>query len=331
MILSCRRGIQAELSNNKLGILLTNVYHDISGVVPILPTPFNADETIDERAFEQILAFVKSAGCTVVGLPAFGSEFYKLSGEERSRILDIVFENANGLKIIVQCNHPSRIIVKGLIKDAEARGAIAINVALPRMIPVSENDLFKYAGSVCSCTNLPVILQDYNPGGMIIGLEFAKRLSDEYENFRFIKYEVSGIGPLIKEILDATHEKIKVFSGWGGSYLLEQFSAGIAGIMPGVPLADYFVKIWQLVSSGNTYEASSMFAAISSYLSFSLQNLEMFHHAEKRLAVKRGIIKSAVVRSVSIELDSFQEKYLDRIINQTCNAIEQNGLNVNAK
>ena len=307
---------------------MANILSDINGVVPILPTPFNNDESIDESAYENILSFAQSAGCATVGLPAFGSEFYKLSGEERNRILDTVFKHANGLNIIVQCNHASPVVVQGLIRDAEKRGASAINTALPRAMPVSENQLFKYASAVCSSTKLPVILQDYNPGGTIIGLDFVKKLSDEFENFRFIKYEVPGIGPMIKNILNATSEKVKVFSGWGGSYMLEQFSAGIAGIMPGIPLADYFIKIWEHACLGHMKEAMDMFAAISAYLSFSLQHLEMFHHAEKRLAVRRNIIRTSVVRSVSVELDEYQEKYLELVLNQTCNAIEKYGLKI---
>jgi hypothetical protein len=56
--------------------------------------------------------------------------------------------------------------------------------------------------------------------------------------------------------------------------------------------------------------------------------LEIFHHAEKRLAVRRGIIKSPVVRCASIELDYFQEKYLELLLDQTCEAIEQFELKV---
>ncbi|HZG25780.1 MAG TPA: hypothetical protein VEZ17_14420, partial [Chitinophagaceae bacterium] len=70
---------------------------DISGVIPILPTPFNDDESLDESGYETILGFAKKAGCKTVGLPAFGSEFYKLSAGERYRILETVFELGTGL------------------------------------------------------------------------------------------------------------------------------------------------------------------------------------------------------------------------------------------
>jgi hypothetical protein len=71
-----------------------------------------------------------------------------------------------------------------------------------------------------------------------------------------------------------------------------------------------------------------MFSAISPYLSFSLQNLEMFHHVEKRFAVRRGIMKSSVVRSVSIDLNKYQEKYLELVLDETCDVLEKYGLKV---
>jgi 4-hydroxy-tetrahydrodipicolinate synthase len=212
-----------------------------------------------------------------------------------------------------------------MVEEAEKLGAAAINTALPRTMPASEQQLYKYASTICSSTSLPVIIQDYNPGGPLIGFDFVMRLSDQFENFRFIKYEVPGIGPLVAGILEATMGRVKVFSGWGASYMLEQVPAGIAGIMPGIPLADYFTKLWNYASAGNSSEAMKMYTAISPYLAFSLQNLEMFHHVEKRLAVRRGIMKSAVVRSVSIELDSFQTQYLDLVLNATCDALERFG------
>jgi hypothetical protein len=71
-----------------------------------------------------------------------------------------------------------------------------------------------------------------------------------------------------------------------------------------------------------------LFSAISPYLSLSLQNLEMFHHVEKRFAVRRGIMKSSVVRSVSIDLDEYQEKYLELVLDETCDVLEKYGLRV---
>lgn len=199
---------------------------ELKGVIPVLPTPFNDDQSIDVCEYENLLAFARGAGCEFVCLPAFGSEFYKLSADERRCILDAAFANAGDLKIIVQCNHTSPIVVQQLIQDAEGRGAIAINIALPRGFPVSEEQLFCFACSACNSTRLPIIIQDFNPGGSVIGLDFVKRLHKKCKNFRYIKYELSGLGTLINNICNVTNGKVKVLSGWGGELHVRASSRG---------------------------------------------------------------------------------------------------------
>jgi hypothetical protein len=39
-------------------------------------------------------------------------------------------------------------------------------------------------------------------------------------------------------------------------------------------------------------------------------------------------MKSFVVRSVSIELDRYQERYLELVLDETCEALQKYGLNV---
>ena len=55
----------------------------LSGVVPIIPTPFTADEQIDFGALDRAVEFAASSGLCAACLPAYASEFYKLSEAER--------------------------------------------------------------------------------------------------------------------------------------------------------------------------------------------------------------------------------------------------------
>jgi len=43
---------------------------------------------------------------------------------------------------------------------------------------------------------------------------------------------------------------------------------------------------------------------------FSLQNLELFHHAEKALLLARGIIKESVVREASVLLSVYDREHI---------------------
>jgi len=53
--------------------------------------------------------------------------------------------------------------------------------------------------------------------------------------------------------------------------------------------------------------AHKIHAAVLPQIVLSLQHMELFHHAEKRLLVARGILPEAVVRQLTLKLDRHTE------------------------
>ncbi len=301
----------------------------IRGVVPILPTAFHPDERVDFDRVPALVEFAIQAGAAAIGLPAFGSEFYKLDGGERKEIIARAIAAAGKrIPVIVQCNHTSAQVAAAMAKEAEAMGADAINTAIPRAFPASEGELLAHARRICESVSIPVILQDWNPGGPTIGLEFVTGLAAQCENFSAVKYEEPGIGPLIRAIAQATSGRVGTYTGWGGSFMMELIPAGSLGIMPGLPLVDYFNKIWDDLVNDRLSEAHRWFARIAPYIAFSLQNLEQFHHVEKALLVRRGLLAEPVVRSVTVCLNADAQRYLELLLDETCAAIEAAGLSL---
>lgn len=287
----------------------------LEGVVPILPTPFAADDTIDVAQIRELVDFARRAGVAAVGTPAFGSEFYKLDGTERTLILETVIDCAAGrLPVIAQCNHTSPRIAARLAAEAEKLGASAINTALPRAFASSPRQLVEYARTVCDASSLPVIVQDWNPGGAAMGAPFAAELHAHCANFRYLKLEEPGIGPVIRAVRETTGGAIGVFVGWGGLHVPELQPAGACGVMPGLGLVDVMARIWQMGRDGREADMMELFAKIMPYLQFSLQTFEQFHHAEKRLLCARGILRSPSVRAVTLDLNDDASRYLDRLI-----------------
>jgi 4-hydroxy-tetrahydrodipicolinate synthase len=287
----------------------------IQGVVPILPTPFHPDDEVDFEALAALLEFAIAAGAAAVGTPAFGSEFYKLAESERLALLEAVISRANGrIPVVAQCNHHSPRHAARLARQAEAMGAAAVNIALPRLFPVSPAQLLAYARTVCDSVSLPVVVQDWYPGGEPSGLPFALELRKHCANFRYLKREEPGIGRLIRAIRLELGGEVGVFLGWGGMYVPELQPAGACGVMPGLALADLFARIWQLGLQDDWSGAYVLFARIAPYLQFSLQTFEQFHHSEKLLLYAREILRSAAVRPVTIELDPDARRYLDKLI-----------------
>lgn len=289
----------------------------IRGIVPILPMPFAADEQADYEAIPALVDFAVACGAAAVGFPAFGSEFYKLDGGERERAIGEVIRSAAGrLPVIVQCNHGHGGVAAKMAGAAEKQGADFINVALPRAFAVSEEQLLEFGRTVCEATSLPVVLQDWNPMGEPVDAGFVARLHAACPNLRFVKYEDPATGRRARELRELTGGGVGVFSGWGGSHLIQAFPGGICGAMPGLSLCDRFVQIWKHCCAGDCRAALDAYSAIAAFVQFGLQTFEIFHHAEKRLLQARRVLASAVVRSPTVLPGPDQELYLQALIHQ---------------
>jgi dihydrodipicolinate synthase/N-acetylneuraminate lyase len=292
-------------------------HQKISGIVPILPTPFTPDDTVDLPALKSLVDFSAAAGVAAVGTPAFGSEFYKLDATERTAILETVIGHSAGrVPVIAQCNAHAPRHAARLALQAEKMGANAVNVALPRAFASSPNQLLTFARTVCDAVSVPVVVQDWFPGGEAVGLPFVVELRRHCSNFHYLKREEAGLGPLIRAIAREVGDEVGVFLGWGGMYVPELQPTGACGVMPGLALADVFVRMWRLGQEENRSAANALFAQISPYIQFSLQTFEQFHHAEKRLLVARGLLTSPFVRPVTVELNDDALRYLDTLIAQ---------------
>src|SRR5437667_9437416 len=82
----------------------------IDGIVPVIPTPFDADEEIDWAALRSLLDFAAGAGVGRVWLPAYASEFYKPTEAGRREAIVVPIYHARGkTTVIAKANYPSTL------------------------------------------------------------------------------------------------------------------------------------------------------------------------------------------------------------------------------
>jgi 4-hydroxy-tetrahydrodipicolinate synthase len=266
----------------------------LSGVVPILPTPFRADESIDLDGLARCVRFAVECDVGAVCLPAYASEFYKLTETERLQVVGTALEAGEGrVRVIAQSNHPAARVAAELARRHEQMGAALVSFALPRQFALPAGDQLDYCRWICAAVSVPVLIQDFNPGGPTVGAEFARSLRAHCPNFRYLKLEEPLMSDKVRAIRAATEGEVGVLAGWGGMYLLDLIPAGICGLMPGLGLADLLQRVWQLATSGRLDEALDRFQAVLPQLVFSLQNLELFLVLEKNLLAARGVLDQA--------------------------------------
>lgn len=299
----------------------------IDGIVPIIPTPFLPDEAPDWEGLENLLEFAIAAGGQAVCLPAYASEFYKLSEDERHETVAVAVRTANGrVPVIAQVNYPSaRQSIAGAVA-ARKHGAAAICCAVPRIFALSEADLLEHFHRVLESVDLPFIIQDFNPGGASLSPGFITNLHRQHSNFRYVKLEEPLMAAKVQAILNETGGEVGVLEGWGGMFLLELVDAGIAGVMPGLAVTDILGIAYRFAKSGLRDEAYDVFQRVLPQIVYSLQNMELFHHAEKRLLVARGVLARSVVRRATITLRKQEADHIDFLNAKVLETLDKVGL-----
>ncbi len=290
-------------------------HQTLQGIVPVLPTPFGSDLSLDLGSLERIVRFCVDRGFCAVCLPAYASEFYKLDMRERYAVVETAVKTAGGgTQIIAQSNHTSTTHAAEIVRRNEALGADIISAAIPRTFDISERDVYEFAAAVLGATTLPVLLQDFNPGGPTITASTVRRLNRDFPHFRYLKLEQPLMAPAVVEILEATAGAVQVLEGWGGLYLLEGVAAGICGAMPALGVADVLQEVYELASDGDADGAADRFEDILPYLVFSLQNMELLLQMEKDLLVRRGLMAHRAVRPTTLTLDPSSASHADFLI-----------------
>jgi 4-hydroxy-tetrahydrodipicolinate synthase len=285
---------------------------ELNGVVPIIPTPFSSDGGVDLGSLCPLLEFAVSAGVCAACLPAYASEFYKLREHERSDLVSEAIRVLNGrLPLIAQVNHASASVAAEMAREFEREGAAAISVAVPRIFALPERDLLRYFDRILEAISVPLLIQDFNPGGSTVSVEFVKALHRNHEHFRYLKLEEPMMSGKVQSIVSETAGAVGIVEGWGGMYMLELIDAGICGVMPGLGVSDLLQIVWDLARERKKDEAYHVFQGLLPQITYSLQNMEFFHHAEKALLKARGVLPEATVRDATLTVNKIDRAHID--------------------
>jgi dihydrodipicolinate synthase/N-acetylneuraminate lyase len=299
----------------------------IDGVVPVVPTPFHANEEIDWAALRNLLDFASSAEVNAVCLPAYASEFYKLTEAERKEVIAIAVDHARSkLPVIAQVNYPSTLQAVRSVRQAQEDGASAVCCTVPRMFSMDETALLKHFDRLLRAIDIPLIIQDFNPGGSSVSPNFVAQLHRAHPHFRYVKLEEPLMAEKVEAILQMTSGAVGVLEGWGGMFMLELIPCGICGVMPGLGVCDILAQVFRLAKDDDYDHAYELFQGVLPQIVFCLQNLELYHHAEKLLLEARGIISGTVVRQATLTLRESEAKHVRFLNTKILNLLDHFGL-----
>jgi dihydrodipicolinate synthase/N-acetylneuraminate lyase len=285
------------------------------GVYPILVTPFEEDGQIDEESLRRLIDFDIEAGVHGLGV-ALGSEVFKLSEAERDRVTGIVVDQVDGrVPVVINTGAAGTDLAVFYSQRAQGNGADALMIMPPTFMPATADEVRDYFRAISDAVSIPIFLQDTPSAVISPGL--ARQLAEECEWVRYIKVESQPITAKVADMVEKSGDLLTVFGGAGGGYFIEEMRRGSVGTMPFCSQPEAFVGVWDLFHAGDEVAARELFdRTIMPINRIAAQGSGIFYVVHKELLRRRGVIRTAKVRSPAPPVEPLTLRELDQLIDQ---------------
>jgi 4-hydroxy-tetrahydrodipicolinate synthase len=173
----------------------------IEGSFVALITPFNADGTVDFKAFQDLLKFQEENGTAAVLILGSTGEISMLSMEERREIISKTAKmKTGGMKLFYGCTGGDTKASIDLVRFAKGEGADGAILAAPAYICASEADIEQYFLDIAESTELPMGIYNNPPRVKTdLGHEALLRLF-KHPNFVVHKESTGRVGQVAQVI-----------------------------------------------------------------------------------------------------------------------------------
>ena len=267
-----------------------------SGVHWMLATPFDESEEVDTDSISRLVEKAQETGCEGMVVLGVTGEAARLTDEERRLVAKRVIDSADGLPVTVGTSAASTKAVITYSYEAQEMGASAVMIAAPPMAKPNLDALFLHYQRVAEAVEIPVVVQDYpQASGVHMSTTFIARVAEEIPNVHYLKLEDPPTPNKLTAIKNMVGNRLTIFGGLGGVFLLDELSRGSAGAMTGFAYPEVLVEIYRKFVDGGRSEAEKVFYHYLPSLLFEYQ--EGIGLSIRKYALwHRGLITTSKVR-----------------------------------
>jgi 4-hydroxy-tetrahydrodipicolinate synthase len=291
----------------------------LSGVVPMLPTPFDIAGNILWSEFAPVIAYQLTNGVRGIAALGLGGEASRLTPAERRKVAErVLIDVPSGTPVVIGVSADETKTVCALARHAAEIGAAAVMVAPPNVHGASRAELWQHYLSVSDAADgIDLMVQDAPAFlDVSLGAKFVSELAAARHNVRYAKSEAFPAAECTHELRDLLPESVGIFGGGSGLHLIDVLEAGAIGIIPGSEAPAQFVSIFNAYSVGDQAEARRQFARIQPLLVFETQSLDIFVASSKAMLKARGLISSDALRGPN-PLGEYSRQVLARHVKST--------------
>ncbi|HYW55564.1 MAG TPA: dihydrodipicolinate synthase family protein [Polaromonas sp.] len=283
----------------------------LTGVFPVLPTPFHEDGTPDADGLRTLVRYLLSSGVDGMTYPGVASEVSTLTEDERSTLTAVVLDEVAGrVPVVVGVSSSDAAVTERLARAAVKNGAAALMVAAPPHLGSTAQQADYFKALAVAVPAVPLMLQNV-PMPVGAGLE-AQAVVDVLEAvpaIAYVKEETLPSGQRLTAIRAGAPSTLTgVFGGAGGRYITDELRRGACGTMPAIELAEVHVALFAAHRQGRLEEVRNIFSRMLPVL--NIQSIFRWS-LTKYVLLRRSLIGSSHQRMAGPRLDEIDQQDVD--------------------
>jgi len=271
----------------------------ITGVLPVAPTIFHADGSLDLAGQRRAIDCMVDQGVDGICILANFSEQFLLTDDERTAVLDASLERAAGrVPVVVTCSHFSTAIAAARGKRAAEAGAAMLMLMPPYHgagLQADEEAMIEHFDAVARASNLPIMLQDAPLSGVKLSVGFLARLAREVPAVNHFKIETPFAAAKLRELIAVGGESIVgPLDGEESITLMADLDAGAVGTMCSAMIPDLIREVVVAHKAGDRKTAAEAYRRILPLINY--ENRQCGLRSAKAVMMAGGVIASDHVR-----------------------------------
>ena len=287
---------------------------DLSGVFPVIPTPFDADGRPAEASLNRLVSYLLECGVDGLTFPGVASEVGSLTVDERLALTDAVLAAVAGrVPVIAGVSSTDPDVTIRLARRAIARGARALMIAGPADRPGVAAQIAYFQQSASAVPGATIMLQNVPPpAGAGLDPMAVVEVLQAVPSIAYVKEEALPSGQRLSVLRQQGPASLRaVFGGAGGRYITDELRRGAAGTMPAIELAEVHVALFAAHRAGNTAQVRALFTRMLPILNVqAVFRWSLTKHVLKR----RALVDCEHQRAAGPRLDALDRADVDAFL-----------------
>lgn len=283
----------------------------ITGVFPVLPTPFDAAGEPDAAGLATLVRYLLRCGVDGMTFPGVASEVATLSEAERSELTALVIREAAGrVPVVAGVSSNDAALTLRLARLAAAQGAAALMVAAPVTLTTAAEQIAHFQSIAAAVPGTALMLQNVPPpAGAGLDPGVLLEILEAVPEIRYVKEEALPSGQRLSAVLArAPASLLGVLGGAGGRYITDELRRGACGTMPAIELAELHVRLFEAHRAGDAAAVRQLFTRMLPVLNIQA----VFRWSlTKQVLHGRGLIRHTAQRMAGPVLDALDRQDVD--------------------